>query len=357
MDGHGTAVAVEGSYELIAQEGQSSRARVVLIRPGMSANRLKWTAPVLKQAVEDGIFNGVRMFRDHNRENPTGRKTGELVSAVETSVIGGRNDKDARGNSLAGAVIGDVRFLDSSFASFAQEAREYLGTSVVVNYIGERGRDRDGPYVEPKRITKAISTDWVPFPAVQGTGILAQESFSMDWKNLSDEDIAALRKERPDLFTSHESHDTADVDVTAIAQEAAKQVAGQIKEAVAAAVKETQEQMAQESREKAATMASIDAYLKGVALPASTKARLRAQFDGAREYKEDELKVACEAATAEFDEYKKAAGITGPVLVGAGVTGTSQEGSAPVVSNGSEMAHAAVMGAFGVKAPSKNDKE
>ena len=361
MDGHGTTTFFGELVELVAQEGKSPRAAVTLIRPGMSSNRLKWTAPVLRKAVDDGIFNGVRMFRDHNKQQPLNRRMDELVSAVETARVGGRQEKDTKGNSLSGAVIGDVRFLNPSFASFAQEAGEFMGTSIVVAYHGERGRDKDGPYIEPREITKAISVDWVPFPAVPGTGILnfAQESFSMDWKDLTPEEFAQLQKERPELF-AQEGQGThgAQVDVAAIAAEAAKQVTGMITDAVSKAVKDTQDKIAQESEEKKATLESIDKYLSGVALPASTKTRIRAQFDGAREYKEDELKTACESATKEFEEYRKAAGITGPVIKGAGSSGMTSEGEgSPVVSPGAAMAHEATMSAFGVRVPVKSQKE
>lgn len=362
MEGRGKT-QVFGSVIDIAQEGDELKPVVVLIRPGMSANRLKWTAPVLRKAVEEGIFDGVRMFRDHNKPNPINRSMNELVSAVESSRIGGPNEKDAKGRPLTDAVIGNVKFLDKGFAAFAQEAREYMGTSVVVQYIGERKRDREGPYVEPKRITNAISVDWVPFPAVPGTGLIdyAQESFTVEkW---TDEDIEQLRRERPELFagTSQEGQ-PGSVDVSAVAQEAAKQVASQIKtamsEVVAEAVKTTQEQIAQESREKAETLRKIDDYLKGIALPTSTKSRIRAQFDGAREYNEDELKTACESARAEFDEYRKQAGITGPMITGGGVTGSAQEGEGdggPAVPPYQHQALAALGGAFSGRTQGKKE--
>lgn len=174
---------------------------------------------------------------------------------------------------------------------------------------------------------------------------------------MTPEEFAQLKKDQPELFAS-ESADPPAVPVVGLTQEQINiAIAESLKGVVGEAIKTAQEQVAQEAQTRLDNDKKLDAYLAGVAVPKSTKERLRAQYSGSLEYDEAVIKIASESAVAEFAEYAKAAGITGPKITGAGMTGSAQSDTNPntTAGPGSAVALEAVTTVWGSpKSASKN---
>lgn len=322
----------------------SDRARVTVIRSGMSKNRKNWNENALKRAAEAGKFNGIKMFRDHNLKNPHDRKIAELVSVLENTAW----------DAATKRVVGEARFIDKSFQAFAQEAKDHIGLSGVIDFRGQRKRDSAGPFWDVDDIVNTVSVDWVAFPAAGGgidSFISAQESEMGEWTNLTADDIAEMQKERPELFPTARGGTAAEAAVSFDPEALKKDLTDSVKSVIGDAVRQAQESWENEQAKKASTKRATESYLEGVALPRLTKTRIAAQFDGAAEYDEDKLKEAVTAAEAEIKEWSGGKG--GPSHSTTGMSGSTGGGTAAEGTNREsvmrESAHGNVLTAFGVK--------
>jgi hypothetical protein len=326
--------AQEATFDL-----ENARARVVIVRPGVSKNRKNWTPAALQKAVDAKIFDGIPMYLGHAPRG-TSRNLLDLKSAIESTELGPE-----------GEIAGNVTFIDKEFAARAQAAKKFFGTSIDVLFDGQKVKGRDGlPQWDVNEIVVANSVDWVPNPAAGGgidRFLSAQESEDViDWSKVTLED---LQKNRPDLLPASESGDGKPP-----AQgnpppsgDAAPVTKAELKQALEEAHAEWEKGKAQE----AAAQRQVAARINAAALPARTKTRLIASFDGVNEYKEADVDAAVKSAQEELKE----AGAPGPKVVGLGNTGdgTDQPKDAKEIQQALESTapvHSILTSAFHMKA-------
>lgn len=328
-------------------------AEVVIIRPGQSANRRNYRTEAIQQAVNEGLWNGARMFKDHNVKAPLERKTDELVARIVPGSVrvGQADEVDADGNSLQGAAIGRGKFFSPSFASFAFESDGALGVSSSHQFQGRRYRAADHTiHEEVDRFLSVNSVDWVPFPAAGGQvlGFASEGRETMDWNDLT---VEALREHRSDLIDAIvETASEGEEDVSGDADETDEQpviTAGmsktEIEALVAQSVKTATEAIETRHTKTAEATRKIRALVSASGLPAKAQERIVAQFDGAEEFVEGTVQEAITDMQAVIAEVKP------PRVTGLGSsTGTASESQQVTVAALSP-AHSALERAFGIK--------
>lgn len=174
------------------------RADVVIIKPGMSANRRFYTQEAIDGAIASGFWEGSPMFIDHPEDMrvPTKRKMQSLAAGLSNIRRG-----------PAGEAIGTATFFNREFGKFAMEAKQHVGVSGVHYFKGRRYKGTDNHYYEQvDELLANNSVDFVAFAAAGGeiVGFLpAMESEDdVDFGEITPELLAKIAQERPDL------HDT-----------------------------------------------------------------------------------------------------------------------------------------------------
>jgi len=160
------------------------RAKMTIIKAGLSANRRNYRAGALEAAANAGRYNGIRMFVDHSDKPPIKRSVTEMVSAVES----------AAWNPLNSSVEGTVVFFDPAFAEKVKQAKGYMGASVNNLIRATRVPQADGTAVEDvQSIERVHSLDWVVYPAAGGElqHFLESEGDAVDWSKITLEDLKA----------------------------------------------------------------------------------------------------------------------------------------------------------------------
>jgi hypothetical protein len=160
------------------------RAKMTIIKAGMSANRRNYRPGALEAAANAGRYNGIRMFVDHSDKPPLKRSFNEMVSAVES----------AEWNPTTSSVEGTVVFFDPAFAEKVKHARGYMGASVNNLIRATKIPQPDGTVMEDvQSIERVHSLDWVVYPAAGGElqHFLEAEGDAVDWSKVTIEDLKA----------------------------------------------------------------------------------------------------------------------------------------------------------------------
>jgi hypothetical protein len=164
-----------------------TRARIVIVRPGESANRRVYPSDTIAEAVRTGFWNDSKMFIDHGDiKMPTHRSIKDLVGVIESTDVG-----------PAGEAVGEVRFVRPEFAQFAMEAKDAIGVSIVHQFQGQRFKGTDGHYHERvDRFLTNYSVDWVAYPAAGG-------AISEFIRESEDEDDVEWEQLTPEMLKEH----------------------------------------------------------------------------------------------------------------------------------------------------------
>lgn len=314
-------------------ENGEMRAKIRIIKAGLSKNNRNYRVGAIKKAAQEGIFNGVRMFVNHaDRKKPNAhleRGYMEMVSAIESTEYDEANQ----------ALNGNVVFFDEAFYRRADRAKAYTGVSIDALLRGTRQPQPGGRALEDiHEFAQPRSVDWVVYPAAGGQ-ILAMESEEgdedvIDWaaveaeaSKLSEED---LKKNLPTLWAKWKPENHGQPGVHGSAQEGdekeyvAKEEIDEIIRQRFTAYEEEQRKI--RARQESAAE-QVRAAFATSGLPERTRTRLMVGFEGLEEFNEDAVKQAIEDAKEEL----KAAG-AGPIITGMGPSGSSQEGESGAAS-------------------------
>lgn len=300
-------------------DDDSLRAKVTIIRPGMSKNRKNWTAEVLKKASESGFWNGSRMFIDHAQKTgtssvPSKRRRGmrDMVSAIEKTEI-----------AEDGRVVADVIFFDEDFYKWARRAKDHIGTSVDLLFAGKEVRERgQQPYYAVEELVTNNSVDWVLDPAAGGqieSFVTAQEGEDdVEWNEVTAD---MLRQHRPDLVQALEGSGATPPPSGGSTPLTAEAVA----EIVKTNLKEAREQWDQEHEAQEAVRKQYSAAIQATKLPTRTQNRLIAAFESESSFDQAKVDAAIKEAQEEFQE----AGVR-PQIRGGGPSNTGETSTQPL---------------------------
>lgn len=330
---------------------------ITIIKEGVSINNRNYKKSALEKAVEDGVYEGARMFVDHSDGPPLKRGIRELVSGIENVVL---DTSFADGKAR---VRGQVNWFDDGFKEFVDKAQKHIGVSHDALLRGTRSTKNGRRYEDIDAITKAHSVDWVVYPSAGGgfefgvkEGVEMPDA--IDWDAI-DEDM--LKKHKPDLYDaltkrrSQESEDDdedEDEDEDESAQEAVKVkgkkskkskkglinlrgLESQIESMVSRAVENVQKR--QDAR--ADTQTKIAGLVNSSTLPPVVKSRLIKQHRDVETFDEAAVKEAIEDAKNEV------AALVQPRVRSMGLTGTGAGSSAKAAIVG--RAHESVSSIFG----------
>jgi hypothetical protein len=312
-------------------------ANVRLIKSGLSKNRRNYRATALKESVDKGIWNGVRMFANHSKTVPLQRPMQEMVAAVEST------SWDSKAESVEAKVV----FFNKDFYEFAERAKEYMGDSINALVQGTRTRDNRGQVTEDiHRIVQPHSVDFVIYPAAGGMiHSFEGEGDMIDWSSITSKDIKENAAALYDAIKAEVIAETPPPDppkdpeptASALTQE---QINGQIKAAIEAHDKE----VAETNRKIAVVNEKMLSAFSKSGLPLATQKRVMNSFEGVTEFDEEAVKESIEAAKEEL------------VAVGAGphITGQGPSGAAGSSSAKSFSVNESIAGAFGMK-PAKKE--
>jgi len=324
------------SVEEAADGKKKMMAHVDIIKTGMSKNRRNYRETALKESVDKGIWNGVRMFANHSKTVPLQRPMQEMVAAIEST----------NWNPTTKAVEADVRFFNKEFYEFAQEAKDYMGDSINAMVQGTRSRDTSGQVTEDiHRIVQPHSVDFVIYPSAGGMiHSFEGEGEMIDWTAITAKDIkenaaevyAAILAEAPKPEPDKKPEDPPPS--TGLTQE-------QVNAQIAAALEARDKDQIETKNKILAVNAQVAEAFKTAGLPEPTKHRVMAAFEGQTEFDQ----AAVTTAINEAKEELKAIGV-GPRIVDQGPSG-SGEGTKKAFS-----VQESVEEAFGMKKAS-NKKE
>lgn len=316
-------------------------ATIRILRAGTSKNRRTYPSVLVQEAVSKGLFNGLKMFKDHNREkpDPQSRKIDEMVSGIEST------SWDAESQSMNGR----VEFFDRNFYDYAQRAKNFMGVSINALVRGNRRTVKGEVYEDVTGWVNPRSVDWVTTPAAGGA-ILAfedeDEDVAIDWSQVTPEllkanasavyeAIQAEVKKEPDP----EPPDGGEVVTPA-----------ELAKAVQEAIDQEREKQEQKDKKRVAARTAVaDAFNKS-GLPDVVAKRVMRTFEDVEEFDE---KAVGDAIT-EAKEELKAVG-AGPRITGQGPTGSGDKPETPSFS-----VHESVKSAFGIvpkKAKSDDSEE
>jgi hypothetical protein len=328
-------------------------ATVRILKAGMSKNRRTYPPHVVKEAVDKHLFDGIRMFINHDRKrpDPNDRSLSEMVSAIESTSYDDVNQ----------AMDGRVEFFDRAFYDKVRAAKDYLGVSINALVKGTRRLQGGQVYEDVSGWTKPRSVDWVTFPAAGGA-ILAFEDEDeppmLDWTTITAEE---LKKNNQAVFESiqAEAREAAlaeakknqkgpeddDEDSAIISQESIQQM---IADGIANELKnrEAQEKV-RLAKQRTASEQIRDAFEKS-GLPTRTRARVMASFEGVEEFDSDAVAEAIKEAKEELNS----AG-AGPIIRGMGPSGAGDSTPQAAVFS----VHESVASSFGLSRKSADPKE
>lgn len=328
---------------------------ITIIKEGRSQNNRNYKRSALEKAVNDRVYENVRMFVDHSENLPLKRSVKELVSGIgETKLDTSFPDGLAR-------VRGKVTWFNEEFQKFADKAKTHIGVSHDALLKGVRSV-RDGRrYEDIDEIRQAHSVDWVIYPSAGGgfEQFYAQEGVEMteaiDWDAI-DEDM--LKEHKPDLYAALTTRSKESKEGDEGDEDDDKKVpnpdpdgspgGGQLTErGIESIVMRVFERVEARKSTQEEVAGKVKSLVNGSTLPDVTKARLIRSFEGVESFDEKRVKDSIEEAKNEL------AAVAGPRIRQMGPSGDS--GSQQSASLG--RAHEAVASAFGMKPASKKDEE
>jgi hypothetical protein len=317
-------------------------ANVRIIKSGLSKNRRNYRPSALKESVNKGLWDGVRMFSNHSKLPPLQRPFEEMVAAIESTSY---HEKDQ-------AVDARVEFFDQTYYDKARRAQRYMGDSINAMVQGTRVKDRNGQVTEDiHHIVQPRSVDFVIYPSAGGMiHSFEGEGAMIDWDQIT---AAQIKENAAAVYEAIKAEVVAEQPKPDPAKEKPvdpKPVVGLTQEEVDSQIQAAltkHEEEATETRKKIAGVQEklIEAFSKS-GLPEPTKRRLSTAFEGQTEY--DEAKVTSAITLAK--EELAAAG-AGPRITGQGPS----DGSSGAKETKNFSAHESVSAAFGIKpkAPAK----
>lgn len=317
-------------------------ATVRILKAGMSKNRRTYPPHVVKEAVDNKLFDGIRMFIDHDkkRPNPNERPFLDMVSAVESTSY----DEPSQ------SMIGRVQFFDRAFYERVQAAKDFMGVSINALVKGTRRVTNGQVYEDVSGWTQPRSVDWVVFPAAGGA-ILAfedeDEPNMIDWTKVTAEElkknnsvvfesIAAEAKAEAakELKTDPDPKD--DGEKVILTQES---IASMIAEGVLAVIEDRDKKAAERAAKQQSASAKVREAFEHSGLPTKTRTRVMAGFEGVEEFDSEAVAEAIKGAKEEL----QAAG-AGPIIHGMGPSGAGGSEKAEA----SFSVHESVMSSFGI---------
>lgn len=307
-------------------------ASIRVLRAGKSKNRRNYSPAIVKEAVDNHVFDRARMFRDHDRKraNPQERSINEMVSIIESTSY----------DDVSHSMNGRVEFFDRPFYEYAQRAKDYIGVSINALVKGTRQLVAGEVHEEITGWGPARSVDWVMFPAAGGS-ILAFEDEDVvtmpDWTQITAED---LKTNAPEVYESILASAEPPPKVDPPKKEPTPEQKPDIAKLVAEAIDEERTKANEKAaRQKTAGDAVREAF-KNSGLPTRTQTRVMASFEGVEEYDEKAVAEAIKSAKEELQEVGAGPRISGMgPSTGGGSTVASQEFSV----------HESVRSAFGIK--------
>lgn len=349
-----------------AEEGKApSAAEVVIVRPGESANRRVYTESAIAEAVANGFWDGSKMFADHgDSKMPTHRSINSLLSRITSTRLGKAGETDAKGRSLQGAAIGTVKFLRPEFATFAREAEDAIGVSIVHQFQGQRYKGTDG--LTHERVDHFItnySVDWVAYPAAGGgllqflPGSEGEGEDDVEWSELTADMIKshaphvaeAIRAEAIEELEDGMAGNSQAGTEPGVAGSGTSLTAEQIAEiASTAATKAVGEALAERDKQQAARQSAqeqIAAIVNASPLPEKARLRVIASFAGAESFDE----TAVNAAVESMQTLIKDLGGRGPRVSGLGGSESTETQDAAPSYGQSYPAMAAFESVTGIK--------
>jgi hypothetical protein len=274
------------AYEAL-QTGEDGRrrAKMTLIRAGMSANRRNYRASALEAAANAGKYNGLRMFVDHSEKPPLKRSLNEVVSGVESS----------QWNSANQTVEGTVVFFDDSFADKVEKAKSFVGVSVNNLIRASRQPQADGTVMEDvQSIERVHSVDWVIYPAAGGElqHFLESEEgdgMAIDWTKITADDlkknapaiVKLLQEETnpPDDDDEEEDTDDTDSGSGANGEDKPEPVTKEsIAQMIAQGIAQHDREIASAAEKQRAAASLVQAHLDKSGLPQVVRARMARTF-------------------------------------------------------------------------------
>jgi hypothetical protein len=347
----------EDTEPIVALEETSDgrmMATIRIIKAGVSKNNRNYRPEALKQAAKEGIFNGVRMFVNHDRKKKNlDRGMGELVSAIEST------EYDEANQSLNGK----VEFFDKNFYDYANRAKRYIGPSIDSILRGVRIPQPGGRALEDIYGFQTVnSVDWVVYPAAGGA-ILAMESEeededmgALDFKAL-EADLGALSEEDikanlPSLWKKFHPETSGQPPVHGHAQEGETEVVSkdEIEEIVKQRLTAYENEKTELARKQASAAEQVKAAFAASGLPEPVRGRVMRGFEGVEAFDEAAVKQAITDAQEELKALK-----VGPQIKDMG------PGNSAGDAGGTDTklhAHEGVMAHFGVAADKgKNSDE
>jgi len=310
----------------------------------MSKNHRNYRSSALKESVNRGIWNGVRMFANHSKTVPLQRPMNEMVAAIESTAF------DEKAESVEAKVV----FFNKDFYEFAERAKEYMGDSINAMVQGTRVRDGTGRVTEDiHRIVQPHSVDFVIYPAAGGMiHSFEGEGDMIDWAQITAKDIRENAAEvyaaiKAEVEADNKIDDKQPVDQPPVVGLSPEEVDRKIAEALTAREKEVTET---KKKIDAVNARMVQAFQQS-GLPQPVQKRLIASYEGATEFDE----VAVKESITEAQEELKAVGV-GPQITGQGPSGGAGEPKVPTFS-----IQESVEAAFGMKkappAKKEGDKE
>lgn len=295
-------------------------AKFVLIRAGRAINPRNYRPAALQKAVQEGTYNGMRMFVDHGDKPPLKRSLREMVSAVEST------DWDPS-IGKQGGIRGTAEIFDPKFFDYASRAKKYMGVSanhqIQVQYVKEGAQTIQ----DVVGIPQAYSVDWVLYPSAGGEILsFARESEGEDQVEWSDITLDTLKANAPQLVEQL----TAELKPAAEAIVAPVVTADQISAMVRQGVQEAVAEMAKKDEQRDIAATEIRKHISKSGLPPRVQTRLIGMFADALEYVEADIKAAVDDAKEELKELG-----VGPAITGEGPTSTSTGGK-PTVAQARE---------------------
>lgn len=189
-------------------DDENREVTITPIRPGRGNKKDKFFYPAktIREAVEKGRFNGVKMYANHptktgERELPE-RSVSDWVGVIKETTW---DEQHSRPRSR-------LKVLDEGVWRKFREAPEHIAYSVLGGGRARRGRvdGEDARIVES--MDKVRSVDWVT-EAGAGGGITfaesADEEFDMDINELT---LEQVKEGNPDLFAAIREADIAEAD-------------------------------------------------------------------------------------------------------------------------------------------------
>lgn len=275
-------------------------ADVVLIKAGRAKNPRNYRPSALRHAVEQKLYDGLRMFVNHSDKPPVKRNFDEMVSAIESTTW------DPTVKPL-GAIKAKVEFFNEDFFEKAQKAKRYIGVSADHQIGITRVREGQRMIEDVHEIVGARSVDWVLFPSAGGEIIeFAKESEGedVDWDKITLDDLKA---NAPDLVKeiqeavkpateSEEDLDEGSDDRTDFVRKS------DVSKLVQEQIQSIQKDADEKARKRTATTKSVRDYVAKAGLPARTQARIVNNFADELEYDEEAVKESVEEAKEELKE-------------------------------------------------------